>query len=99
MRPFHALAAAAAAATIVPSPVAAFAALPQPAVGPVDAPTVGYLVDVAESSWQPDACAGTMQVHPVSRADAMTATHSADTSVAGFADLGSALWPTPSCDV
>jgi hypothetical protein len=99
MRPLLALAAAAAAATLVLAPVAAFAALPQPAVGPIDAPTVGYLVDVAESYWQPDACAGRTQVHAVSRTDAMTAARSADPSVAGFADLGSALWPAPSCDV
>jgi len=98
MRLTHAIAAIAAATTLVLSPEAAFASLPQPAVGDIDAPSVGYLVDVAESYWSPNACAGKTQVHTVSKDEAVAAVGDPRT-VAFSAGDGSAFWPKPSCDI
>lgn len=98
MRLSHSLAAVAAATTLLLSPAVASAALPQPAIGNIDAPSVGYLVDVAESYWSPNACAGRTQVHAVTTAEAVATTN--DQAVAAFAaGIGSAFWPLPSCDV
>jgi hypothetical protein len=98
MRPVHHLVGAVAAWLILFSCASASAAAVQPPVATIDAATVAALVDISETYWTPNPCAGRTQVHTATRGDAIAA--GARPDVIGYAaGIASAYWQPPSCAV